>query len=379
MSVIPQGTAPASGDTSESDGSDSTEVWHRVLLALAGVLPDPLLSRVRAWLADGRCAEVARAVAVALVAAGAPIPAELASTVRAGLRAADADLSAMVAMLPRDERGPVPWRFSCTEEQWSCLPLDLTGSDAGPAAGSSDAAAGSSDAAAVAAAEAEPVALGLWRSWRLPMEDGLRPPPRRVYVVTVEPGPGRAAAVAGRVQAALDAAGELDPQVEVCEAGGEPPVYQVLARTFGALLWAREPAGEVFLARALDEVDPAGGPRFDPAGPPVAADIARRAAAYLDAGVPLIRTTARAPDILEPDRGEVVPLTIRTDGRWVWADSISYYLATYGLAADPDLLDHAARGGMPGRLDEVAAHRILAALLGDSLTDTAYPAPALAT
>ncbi|WP_154675344.1 hypothetical protein [Parafrankia elaeagni] len=69
-------------------------------------------------------------------------------------------------------------------------------------------------------------------------------------------------------------------------------------------------------------------PRFDPAGPPappVAVDVARRA------------------------------------------------------AADPDLLDHAARGGMPGRLDEVAAHRILAALLRDSLTDTAYPAPALAT
>lgn len=60
--------------------------------------------------------------------------------------------------------------------------------------------------------------------------------------------------------------------------------------------------------------------------------------AYLSAGAPLLMTTASERDIVEPARGEAVPMSFRTDGTWVWNDALAYYLAEYGYAPEPDFL-----------------------------------------
>jgi hypothetical protein len=90
---------------------------------------------------------------------------------------------------------------------------------------------------------------------------------------------------------------------------------------------------------------------------------ADRVLAFLDAGTALLETTQRMSDILDPERGPIVAMTYRTDGAWIWTDTVSYYLREYGLAPDPDLLAHIERNGfVAGAPAGTAAHRALAAL-----------------
>jgi hypothetical protein len=81
-----------------------------------------------------------------------------------------------------------------------------------------------------------------------------------------------------------------------------------------------------------------------------------------DSGRPGVRR-ALAPDILDPARGAVVPLNVRTDGSWIWTDMVTYYLNVYGMAPDPQLLSDLETTGytMPA-VDSVAMHRAMVAL-----------------
>lgn len=45
-------------------------------------------------------------------------------------------------------------------------------------------------------------------------------------------------------------------------------------------------------------------------------------------------------DRLDPGRGAVVPLTVRTDGVWVWSEASGYYLREHGVLPSSDLLAH---------------------------------------
>ncbi|MEX5636815.1 hypothetical protein [Parafrankia sp. FMc2] len=358
--------------------------WHRALLTLAGVLPDELVTRARGWLAEGRLLDLTRAVTFALVAGRFAAPGEVVDLLgrESGAAGADNALLGLLESAPAEPAAVTPWRFCAAEPgpaaPWAFLPLDLTTGQGMPVGRS-----GAIDRAMIEAVRAEPGAAGLWRAWRLAAGNSPWPRPRRVFVVTArladepvlpadgstppagEPARpvGGLAAMAGRLQAALAAVDEPDPQVEVCLAGGEAPAYQVLARTGGALLWALEPAVPISVARVFDEVDPQDGPRFAVDRPRVDGTDQARIAAYLDAGVPVLGTSTTMIDIVEPGRGVVVPLTFRTDGSWVWTDAVSYYLTAYGLAPDPDLLRHALGAGPPSPVDEVALHRVLADLL----------------
>ncbi|MGF7234586.1 MAG: hypothetical protein ACQSGP_06470 [Frankia sp.] len=367
---------------SAEDDDTVIDAWHRALLGLAGFLPDALISEARAWLAAGRRLDLARAIAFAVTAGqislgGEEIPLARKELTAAG-QARDArqasDAVGMLDALPAGERVPAAWRFRSgapgENGPAAALPLDLTTGDTAIALGDVE-------VAIVEAVRAEPNAVGLWRTWRVPAGGSSWPPPTRVFVVTAQSRSDRDNAVlASRLQAALAAAGEPTPQVEVCEVGVEPPPYQRLAQTSGALLWAREPAVEVSVARVFDEVDPVEGPRFALDRPRID-DLEDRddLLIYLDAGVPIIDTSALMSDLLDPPRGEVVPMTFRTDGRWVWTDATSYYLDEHGIAPDPDLMRHVAevwpqeRIDQPGWsdqplwVDEVALHRVLVHLL----------------
>jgi hypothetical protein len=89
-----------------------------------------------------------------------------------------------------------------------------------------------------------------------------------------------------------------------------------------------------------------------------------RILAYLHAGALVVRAPACFEDWLDPDRPLVVPFGYRTDGTWLWADEVAYYLDRHGVLPEPGLLAHMReRGYEVGEVPE-AALRAAAALLG---------------
>ena len=78
----------------------------------------------------------------------------------------------------------------------------------------------------------------------------------------------------------------------------------------------------------------------------------------------LLSTGAALDDVVEPERGQVVPTSYRGDGVWLWPDAVAYYLEEHGLAPDEHFLEHIrAVGGPPARLDAVSTHRAVRHLL----------------
>ncbi len=121
---------------------------------------------------------------------------------------------------------------------------------------------------------------------------------------------------------------------------------------------------DVKVARVFDGLDGTGEPRFAPDHPTVGDPAEReRTLAYLNAGRPILMTTALEVDRMDRSRGEAVPLSFRTDGAWIWTDSVAYYLEVHGLAPDPDLTAHiAAHEYACPAVDDAAAARALRAL-----------------
>ncbi|GID28816.1 hypothetical protein [Paractinoplanes brasiliensis] len=204
--------------------------------------------------------------------------------------------------------------------------LDLTGF--GPA--------DNEDRAAVAAVAAEPGAVALWRSWRLSPASA----PERVYVVETRGAPP-----------AFEA--------EVYAPGEALPASTRAARNAGALLWTAHPVRPIRVARVFDS-----GGGFAAGHPRLGAGERERVAGYLEAGAAVLGTEGRLPDVVEPGRGEVVPMSYRTDGQWLWTESVGYYLRAYGLAPEPDLLAHVLAAGERPVVDAAGEHRALAVLFG---------------
>lgn len=221
--------------------------------------------------------------------------------------------------------------------------LDLTGAGA---TGLDDV-----DRAVMAAVAEDTDTRALWRAWRFRADED----PVRLFLVEMN---------AGKASSALPtpADGSL---VETYPVTTGPPGHLRTARGRSALLWSAEPAAPIHVARVFDRVDPAQGPQFDPDHPTVTgADRPQQLLGYLNAGQLLLATTDRMPDILDAGAGPVVPMSYRTDGSWVWTDTVAYYLRTYGLSPDPELVAHIrARDHVVSPVSAAAAHRALAALM----------------
>lgn len=203
--------------------------------------------------------------------------------------------------------------------------LDLVGRDLGD----------DLDRAAVEAAAAHPGAAALWRAWQLlPDQD-----PLRVYVLE------------------SSTPATLPIPMAVYERGTKPSDEIRSVRNAGALLWTREQAPPVRLARVFDHDG-----RFAADHPVLEGETLSRVAAYLEAGAPVLGTASCLPDVVTPERGAVVPMSYRTDGRWLWTDSVTYYLREYGLAPEPDLLSHVAAAGSLPAPEPADEHRALALL-----------------
>lgn len=64
---------------------------------------------------------------------------------------------------------------------------------------------------------------------------------------------------------------------------------------------------------------------------------------YLRSAAPILSTTGKAPDVFDAASGDVVPMSLRSDGEWVWSDAHGYYLERYGMVTDQAFLDHIRR------------------------------------
>ncbi|SDT10368.1 hypothetical protein [Actinoplanes derwentensis] len=335
--------------------------FHQLLLRLAGWAPDDTIRDARDLLARGLVTDVAARVVETVVSDRVPIRPQ-----DAGLLAATVpDLPETVMLMNaaeagENERPAVEFVPSLPDPLTMTPPpmlLDLTGT------GTLD----PLDAAVVEALDQVAGPVALWRAWRLPQHD--RPagtPPIPVYLLeTAGDAAGRPGAAAW-IQSSIAAAGRDDAQVEVFGSDAELPPYQRSARGRSALLWAAAPAEPVTVARVFDSYTPETGGQFDPEHPLLAGgDEATRVLDYLNQGHVLLATTMREPDVFDTDAGPVVPSSFRTDGRFVWTDAVGYYLRTYALSPDAELLDHVReRDFAAPEVDAVAEHRALAALMG---------------
>ncbi|MCX4472975.1 hypothetical protein OOK41_22115 [Micromonospora sp. NBC_01655] len=335
------------------------ESMHALLLRLAGSLPDRVLTAARDALAAGRRLDVVQAVAFEAVSQPLQLDADEIAAMREELALSGGDIDLGLALEElRGERPPAPWQFlsdlpTKQEDLASMvLPQDRTADPVDvldPA-----------DQALVAAASAVPTVRAVWRAWRMPSTARPWQDPVRVVVVSVDGTSDSLPATSAQLRQVMVEAGDDEAQVEVCWAGVEAPYYQTLARSSGSLLWAARPGAPVVTARLFDGVDPVRGPWFA-SNRPVVSDPTERDD-LLDAlrgGVVIAWSSAEMPDILAPDRGDVVPMHLRTDGTWLWSEAVGYYLEHYGLAPDPQLVAHLTGDEPVEPMDEISVHRAL--------------------
>ena len=348
----------SNGPMSGYDGASDVALLHRLLLRVAGRFPDETLTDSRVELGSTSPGEAAEVVARHALDRGIRLDAEdvrlLTGLVSdAALRERLGELGSRgIAEAPERFVPALPERLPPGYE----LPpvLDLSLRTAEEAAGFVD----EIDVTAVALVPDLP-AVGLWRSWRL------RPAalPVRVFVIEFDCPVDDLAGLTAGITLALRQAGAATPQVEAYAVGTEVPPYQRAARDSSALLWAAEATEPIRVAQAFDRLDPERGPSFDDGHERLTGPERDAVLRYFDEAPALLTTTDTMVDFVEPERGSVVPVIHRTDGRWAWTDLAPYYLRTYGLAPDPGLLEHVrANGYQVPELGHVARQRVLAEL-----------------
>lgn len=356
---------------------------HWMLLRLAGRLPDELTATGREWLAGGRHVDIGRAVTHAVLSHRLTLTETDLTLLNDLLVEAGGDASAL-SMVEVDDFDQMPmYGFApgrVVLDRMMAAAAEPAGIGAGgyetaePTPADQAAAANPEDdidLSAIAAA-GDGQALALWRSWRFPVDGAPWPPPRRVYVVEVGEG-AEPARVAIGVQRALIRSGEAQPQVEVYPVRAELPSYQRMARAYGALLWAHAPDPGVRIATLFDGVDEEDGPLMNADHPTADPDELEALLDYLRRGEPLLVTTARMDDVVDPSLRATVPMNFLTDGHWIWTDASTYYLEQHLLLPDPQLVDHVrARDFRFPDVDGSAIHRALAVLQEPSSEEPAW-------
>jgi hypothetical protein len=321
----------------------TTETEHRVgdtyalLLGLAGRVADETLAELRLCLADGDLDDLANLLAEQ--AGTVTLTEAEAGLVRALITAYDAEH----APDPRvGETPPPPYRFG-----------DRDGGSPPPGHESEPDA---TDAVAVAAGQRVGGLLALWRVFRHSGDE----PPRRVYLAEAERGADLAELTA-EIQYALTGASEDTPRVEAFAEGMPLGAYHDIALAGASLVHAAETA-PVRLARAFDGAT-ADGPYFDDDHPRLRDADGERVLAYLRSAELVHNTPGAMDDVLDTGGVAAVPVGFRSDGEWVWPDTVAYYLKRHGLAPEPELLAHVlARAAAPGPLGRLTRHRALTTL-----------------
>jgi len=355
-------------DRSEEDrmsvaAPDEQLVAHRLLLGLAGRVPDEDLARMRLHLADGELADLGQLLADLIGPGGQPLDEDEAEAAAAVLRTGGQDVAlALRAVAP----GPVPGavhRFTGRADE---PPGSQPGPDDTDAAALQPDVMDALDRAAVAAAVRSPGMLTVWRAFRWSGPGS----PERVYLCEGNPG-ADLVETAAEVQYALSEMDENPQRVEVFAAGERLAPYHEQALAVAAVIWAADVA-PVRLARVFDGADRRG-PWFAAEHPHLAGADRGRVLAYLRAGRPVLDSLGVMDDVVRPDRGAVVPAGFRSDGVWAWNEAVGYYAEEYDLAPEPELLAHVLAGPAPARpLTRYEQRQVTAALFAPAGTEPVW-------
>ncbi|MEN3307398.1 MAG: hypothetical protein V7603_3600 [Micromonosporaceae bacterium] len=224
---------------------------HRLLLRLAGRIPDDLLAHARHMVGAGDLAYLPDTLTVPAARFGVSMPAADLALLREIVRVfGGGGEPQLVDEVPTSEAvPPTGHRFDPASPEVMAaaggrIParLDLAGGGPAALADLADDLVDTKDQLTIGHLAEQPGAARAWRAWRSGPD--ATSPARRVYVVEMAPGTS-AWDVAYEAADLLGVLGEDAPQVEVYWADEAPPPYQQAARDRGALLWtaAAQPAG----------------------------------------------------------------------------------------------------------------------------------------
>ncbi|RZS36909.1 uncharacterized protein DUF4237 [Herbihabitans rhizosphaerae] len=122
------------------------------------------------------------------------------------------------------------------------------------------------------------------------------------------------------------------------------------------------------IARVFDGMGPSGRPVFERV--PVTDADREELLAYLTNAPIVVPGHGFDIDRLDPDARPTVPVAFQSDGTWIWPAAVEYYLRSYEVPPEPDLVDHIrAQGFRLPQVDEetqTAAARYLSGSEGSA-------------
>jgi hypothetical protein len=365
--ATPSGQATEAGDGSEageilglSPEQLTTQSW-RLIQNLADALPDDVVRFARQALAEDHPEQALSAIVFGCLRHGTSITTVEYAVLAECLLAVGDDISVLDHVTVGDVERQVLFDFVAVPESLA----DLLGAG-GPDSGSpdpdsddeegTDAAARAIDRAVAARFGTSSAALGVWRAWRYPVTGAAWPPPTPVYLVEArdEVAAQELAMAYYSVQDRNPPLGE--PVVEVYPSGTELPALHRAVQFAGDLVFEASAPPFFTFADVFD-----GEPDVD--GLPqnltrVSQDEADRLITYLLSGTPMLVADAQGEDVLDPGRGQSVPLHLRTDGVWIWSDASAYYLREHLIG--PPTAFHAylqTVDGVTERVSDVTLHQ----------------------
>lgn len=315
---------------------DNRNEWHEVILRLAGQLYDDDLVTARSLLAAGREELVAGVIYTAILPGHIELPEREAARLL-GLLSASGISAAEDIVGIREQPGLPKFSFS---------PVSPAGG------GSGDPYDGDAQEQAIITVAPLCGVRELYRAWRYSPVALMQT--RRVYLAKCDQD-SDPAGITGRLQEALNQAGDPTPQVEVYCRDAQLSEYHRKVYGGSETLWLDANADRIRLASLYDGTDTAGNPFFATRHERIL-DPAEREnlLKYLASGTFVRQGGAPQDDILDSTRQGAVPAGLQTDGEWVWPAGASYYLEHYHLAPEPGLRQHILASGVMREPDDAA-------------------------
>jgi hypothetical protein len=111
--------------------------------------------------------------------------------------------------------------------------------------------------------------------------------------------------------------------------------------------------------------------------PPLGDDERAKLLNYLNTAPPVVQHRNLEVDRLDPEGRPLVPVAFHTDGTWIWPAAVNYYLNTYKVSPEPDLVEHIRRMG--ARVPEVdeRTRAAAAAFVGRGIPPVSPVTPAI--
>ena len=108
-------------------------------------------------------------------------------------------------------------------------------------------------------------------------------------------------------------------------------------------LGPEQPGPHFRIARIFDTIGPAGRPVIN--RPDLDMDEQDRLLDYLDHAPVVVQDRGYDIDRLAQTPEATVPVAFHSDGQWIWPAAVNFYLRTYGVSPEADLIDHIRANG----------------------------------